>query len=292
MSAIFESKRLAVISSVFNPLGGLFVAFNPDFRIELDQAEIKVKPIVFANISILLSILYSISLGGLLLIVLYLTSSLTPSIFNAIIVLTIVFFGLMMLNMLSYPKMSLAKKMVELDKSLLFALRHMLIKVRSGIPFFNSIAGIAYSDYGYVSSEFKKVIKQIEGGSSEIKSLEDAAFYNPSHFFRNFIWQVTNSLRAGTDISKTLEVIVKGIEGERYVQIKEFGNRLSPIALMYIMFTVILPALAVTFMTIFTFFFGGTVTELNFYVVPVILLVFNFFFVNLIKSSMPVFEME
>ncbi|MBN1923716.1 MAG: type II secretion system F family protein, partial [Nanoarchaeota archaeon] len=231
-------------------------------------------------------------LGAGLFLVLYLFKILLLNNIILMIAVTLLVSFFSLFNFINMPKLQLLKRGKEIDVSLLFALRHMLIKVKSGIPLFDSMVGIAYGDYGVVSSEFKKMIRDIEGGTNEIVALEKIGFHNPSSFFRRFVWQMTNSLRAGTDVAKTLEVIVKSIEDERYLEVKAFGSRLSPIALMYIMFTIIVPALGTTFLTVFSSFFGGAIPEYVFYFIPVILLFSNLLFMNIIGSTRPMFEMN
>lgn len=290
MRKLFENKRLAKLASFLRPLSQFFLVLSPNLAVELEQAEYKVKPTAFATIALLLSLNYTVLILAVLLFFLYLFEILILN--NVLIVLGLifVFFLFSTFNLMNLPKLYLIRKSREIDVSLLFALRHMLVKVKSGIPFFDSVVGIAYGNYGAVSKEFRKFVKDVQGGQSEIIALEKLSFYNPSTFLRRFIWQMTNSLRAGTDIASTLEVIVKGIEDERYLQVKEFGSRLSPIALMYIMFTVIIPALGTTFMTIFSTFIGGVVSDELFYLIPVLLILANLFFINVIRNTRPVFE--
>lgn len=292
MKTIFENKQLWVVSFFLKPLASLILIPFQNFPAELDQSGIKVKPNVFVSVSLFISLMYAVSLSALLIAVFYIANILDSTKIAAVLLISLLIFFFNTFYLMSYPKLLLYARIREIDRSLLFALRHILIKVRSGIPFFNSIAGVAYSDYGYVSGEFRKAVKDIEGGTNETTAIEKLSFYNPSPFFRKFIWQIANSLRAGTDIAKTLEVIVKDIQQERYIQIKEFAGRLSPIALMYIMFTVVIPSLSITFLTVFTFFFGISINNQMFYLIPAVLMVLNLFFMNIIKSTIPIFEME
>lgn len=292
MKALFENKRFAKLSAPFRPLASVFLLSLPNLGVELKQVEFKVKKNNFVSISLFFSFVYSLIVALLMTFIFWQFSGFSQDNIILIIVISLFFFAFYLFYLLNYPKLLTFRRVRELDKSLLFALRHMLIKVRSGIPFFNSITGIAYGSYGIVSLEFRQIVRDIEGGTNEVNALEKSGFYNPSPFYRRFIWQITNSLRAGTDISKTLQVIVKGIEDDRYIQIKEFGNKLSPIALMYIMFTIIIPALSITFMTVFASFIGGSISNETFYIIPVILILSNIFFMNIIQSIRPMFEME
>jgi flagellar protein FlaJ len=291
MRNLFENKKLARFANFLRPLSRFFIILSPNLGVELQQADYRVKQLSFASISLLLALSFSVFLELVLLLVLYSFNAFLTQNVILVSLIVLVFFVFTLFNLLKMPRIYLIRKGRELDTSLLFALRHMLVKVKSGIPFFDSIVGVAYGNYGAVSSEFRKYVKDVEGGTNEIVALERLSFYNPSSFLRRFIWQMTNSLRAGTDIAKTLEVLVDGLESERYVQVKAFGGRLSPIALMYIMFTIILPALGTTFLTVFASFLGAKISNEFFYVIPILIVLTNFFFMNIIKSTRPVFEM-
>lgn len=189
-----------------------------------------------------------------------------------------------------YPRSLLIKKNKELERYLLYAVRHLYIKVNSGVTLFDSIIGIAYGNYGAISEEFKKAIKEIEAGSGEIAALERLSISNPSMHFRKVIWQLTNSMRAGTDISNTLRAILTGLEEHQKILIQNFGARLSPLALMYMMLTIILPSLGITFLIVFSSLFAGDLPDMIFLLIPVVLFAANIFFMNIIKSIRPNIE--
>ncbi len=292
MRRLFENKKVAKMAVLFRPIAKIVSVLTPNLAIELKQAEYDVKLIDFISISLFVSFFYSLLLSFAFYLVIAAFSSIGVKTITLTAIIFVILFASILMNLLSSPRLYLLSKARAIDESLLFALRHILIKVKSGIPLFNSIVGVAYGSYGAVSKEFRKFVKDVQGGESEISAFEKLSFYNPSSFFRRFVWQMTNSLRAGGDISQTLEVIVKSIEDDRYIKIKEFSNRLSPIALMYIMFTIIIPALGTTFLTVFSSFFGGKIPNYIFYFIPIIVIISNLFFMMVIQRSRPRFEMS
>jgi len=284
---IYENKRLATLLFFIRPISKAVGLFLPNLESELVQSSMKVKKENFISICVFLSTIYVLSSFLIVQsIFAYSSEELSNNLTLSIIIsLAVGIFSLY--SFINYPKLVVLKKTKKIDNALLFALRHILIKIKSGIPFFNAMVSIAYSNYGQVSEEFKKVIKDVEAGTPEVEALEKISFMTPSHYFRKFVWQVTNSLRAGTDVETALSVIVKNLQDDRYIKIKEFGNKLSPIALMYIVFTVIFPAIILTIFSITSFFFNLEVGSLIFFIMPVILSLFNLFFMSVINSNLP-----
>src|SRR3989338_10168798 len=100
-----------------------------------------------------------------------------------------------------YPKIFVNRKKREIESNLIPALQDMLVQLTSGIPLFSILVNISASDYGALSLEFKKIVRKINAGVSEIDVLEETGEKNPSIFFRRTLWQIINGMRAGSDIS-------------------------------------------------------------------------------------------
>jgi archaeal flagellar protein FlaJ len=284
---IYENKKLTALLFFLRPLAKAISMFMPNLKSELNQSNIKAKKEDFISICIFLSVMYAISIFLIMEIIFNDLGQWSSQnlLFSTSISLVIGIFSLF--STFNYPKLMVLKKVKDTEKALLFALRHILIKIKSGIPFFDAMVSISYNNYGQVSVEFRKIIKDIQAGTPEVEALEKISLLNPSFFFRKFVWQVTNSLRAGTDIQTALTVIVNNLQEDRYIKIKEFGNKLSPIALMYIIFTVIFPTILLTIFSITSFFFEIEIGVSLFFIVPAILSIFNLFFMSIINSSLP-----
>ena len=55
-----------------------------------------------------------------------------------------------------HPKLLIKRKSRLLEKDLLFALKYMLVRVRSGISLYDAMVGVAQGSYGEVSRDFQK----------------------------------------------------------------------------------------------------------------------------------------
>jgi flagellar protein FlaJ len=206
-----------------------------------------------------------------------------------IVPLTIGFIAFM--YVILYPDLIISKKTRDLDKNLLFALRHLQIQVKSGIPLFDSLVSISQGKYGLISDEFKNCVKKISTGEPEVNSLEELVFRNPSLFFRRVIWQISNAIRTGTDLGNTLDAIVDNLSNEQKVAIRRYGSQLNPLSMMYMMTAVIMPSLGITFLILLSTFSGLAVSEFLFWFILCILIVFQFSFVGIVKSRRPTIEL-
>jgi len=149
-----------------------------------------------------------------------------------------------------YPKLYSTRKQKELEKNLLSALDDMLVQLNSGVPLFDILVNISDSDYGVLSEEFKRIVKKINAGVPQATVLEMAGEANPSVFFRRTLWQISNGMRAGSDISIIVKDSIRSLNEEQLIQIQTYGNKLNPMIMFYMLVSVILPALSITFLIV------------------------------------------
>ncbi len=149
-----------------------------------------------------------------------------------------------------YPKIYLSRKQRDIEKNLIPALEDMFIQLNSGIPLFDIMTNISDADYGILSEEFKKAVKRINAGEPEAEVLDDLGKRNPSVFFRRTLWQISNSMRAGSDMAIVVKDSIKALNEEQFIQIQTYGSKLNPLIVLYMLIAVIIPALSITFLTI------------------------------------------
>ncbi len=189
-----------------------------------------------------------------------------------------------------YPRIIITKKVRELERNLLFALRHLLIQVRSGITLFDSMVSVSRAGYGLVSEEFNDAVRKISTGSMDVTALEELALRNPSIYFRRSLWQITNALRAGADIAGTLESIINNLSNEQRIMVRKYGSQLNPLAFMYMMFGIIVPSLGISLMISLSSFTGLAIDPIYFWGIIAFLVIFKFNFIGIVKSKRPSVE--
>lgn len=278
------------LSSVFKYQAFTLNKFIPNLKNELSQADIDINSRDYLSIAMFSALLMSVTIFVLVFFLGMITAPVMTAFITAIMIGIILYFA-ELLYAIFYPRVVIQRKVKLLERDLLFALRYILIRIKSGVSLYDAMVGIAQGNYGQISIEFKKAIKEIATGTEEVVALENMALRAPSTFFRRTIWQITNNLRAGSDISKILETITSTLVREQKILIRRYGSELNPIILMYMMFAIIIPSLGVTVMIVMSSLSGLAVPIYVFYLIPVAVFIEQIFFTRIIKDKKPTMSM-
>jgi len=202
----------------------------------------------------------------------------------ALILLFIVFNYFML-----YPEAMMVKRKRELDYEIVFAGRHIVIALKSGMPLFETLVG-ASSGYGEVSREFKKIVDKIILGVPMTQAIREIAQNNPSKYFVRMTMQIANSVASGADVGESLEAVIDQISKEQMIQLKEYSQKLTPAVMFYMLFGIIVPSIGVVFaaalLSVISAGQYGFSAEL---LIPVFLIIaiVQFLFLGVIESSRP-----
>ncbi len=188
-----------------------------------------------------------------------------------------------------YPKLYSSRKEKDIEKNLIPALEDILVQLNSGVPLFTILVNISSSEYGELSNEFKRAVKKINSGIPQIEVLEDLGEKNSSIFFRRTIWQISNGMRAGSDISIIIKESIKSLNEEQLIQIQSYGNKLNPMIMFYMLSSIIMPALAITFLTIIASLVGlpESVSIILFLTLFGVVIFIQIMFIGVIRSLRP-----
>jgi flagellar protein FlaJ len=197
--------------------------------------------------------------------------------------------GFVLFSQLTYVRVYNSRKQKEIEKNLIPALEDMLVQLNSGIPLFSILVNISSSDYGALSDEFKRIVRKINSGFPQVEVLEDIGDRNPSIYFRRALWQISNGMRSGSDIGIIIRESVKSLGEEQILQIQNYGNKLNPLIMFYMLITVIMPALAITFLTVITSLVNlpSTLSIILFVGLGVFVIFIQIMFLGSIKSMRP-----
>ncbi len=269
-----------------------FSRMFPNLGAKLDAADIEADEREYAAIMLFLTVFYFVFFTVASTLIFYrlqLDQALQVALpFWALGLCVGLLMGFMMVvQVLVYPTLLLRKKVRSLERNLVFALRAILIQIKSGVSLFDGMATIANGEYGAVSTEFKKAVDKINTGTPAEEALEDMAEKNPSPFFRKVLWQIVNGMKAGADISSVLAETVASMIREQKIAISRYGSQLKILSLMYMMLGVIVPALGVTFLIVLGSFPQIKIDEFTFWVMLLLVVVTEFMYVGIIKSRRP-----
>ncbi|QQR92822.1 MAG: type II secretion system F family protein [Candidatus Iainarchaeum archaeon] len=274
----WASKRLIGLGTQF---GKIFPVSDADMR----RASIPVSSKEYATMSLVIIAFYFV----FFFLVFYTISYRVFGTLNPVlpVVVSAVFGILVMVQLVAYPVIQIKKKVRDLDRNLVFALRTLLVQLRSGVSLFDSMKVVAEGNYGAVSTEFHKAVEQINTGTIQEAALERIAENNPSIYFRRTIWQVVNGMRAGADITQVLAESVDSLTDAQSIQIRNYESQMKILSLVYMMLGVIVPALGITFLIVLSSFPQITITDVYFWVLLTFVGIGQFMYMGIVKSKRP-----
>jgi flagellar protein FlaJ len=259
--------------------------YFPAMRKQMILAGMKETPELFMDRVLVSSIFIALALSILAFSILHTLSS---NVFFALLLLP-VFVLLAFFYLMMYPSVMVLKKKRAIDYELVFAVRHLLIGLRSGMPLFDAMVGISRG-YGEVSKEFNIIVQKATLGMPISQAMREVAQVNPSPSFRRIMIQLANSVGSGGDVADALEVVLNQIFREQIIELKAYGQKLNPLIMFYMIFGIIFPSLGLAFAIILFSFLGSGRFELNAFVLLLFLLmvsVVQFMFLSMVETSRP-----
>ncbi len=281
--SLLPEKVLYSTSKHFIALGRFLSSFFPLLGIWLKQAEYHYSPREYSAMAFTAALFNSLFLFVLLSLIGYLIQ-------RDLIVLSIAIAGFMLiftlLSILSYPIIVSMRRARQIDVNLINAVRQVVIELHSGVTLFSAMKSVTI-EYGEASREFKKITDKVESGIAEADALAEASASTPSNGMKRVLWQISNALKVGSDISTALEAQLDDLTSERLEQIRRYGQELSPWTMMYMLVAIIFPSLGVTTLIVLSTFIHTAIPVIIFPAILFVMLLFQLFFINLVGTRRP-----
>ncbi len=281
--SLVPEKPLYAISRHFLSTGSFLSSFFPNLDLTLKQAEYSYSAREYASMSFAAALINAIFMLVGLVTISYL---LQRDLLAVILFLCLCVFFVSFSSIIFYPGMRAARRAQLIEHNLIYAVRQILIELRSGVTLFSALASVT-TDYEETSKEFAKIVNKIESGAPELDVLAEASTTSPSPGMRKVLWQVSNALKVGSDISSALDSQVQDLMKERIEQIRKYGQELSPWTMMYLLGAVIFPSLGVTMLIVLTTFINTPLPDNLFLLLSIFLAGFQVFFMHLVSSRRP-----
>lgn len=144
-----------------------------------------------------------------------------------------------------YPSAVANERATKLNRELPFALRQLATQVKAGVSFHKAMSSIVNSKYGPMSEEFRRVINDIEKGSSTEQALLKLAARTKSRGLKKAIVQILRALKSGGNLSETITAIADDVSFELRMKVRDFTEKLNFISVIYIMIGVVGPVVLV-----------------------------------------------
>jgi flagellar protein FlaJ len=198
----------------------------------------------------------------------------------------LIFYVYLLYFFFNYPTSRIFKFRKAVSRELVFAGRFLIIELESGLPVYDAFVHVS-ANYRNVGKYFQNIVHKASLGTDLETAIEQEAEIVPSQDLKKILWQVLNSIKTGADISDALNTVLDQLVREQQVEVEEYGRKLSPMAMFYMIFAVILPSLGMTMFMVLATFIGFKLDLISLVVIAAVLGFVQFLFLASIKSARP-----
>jgi len=207
------------------------------------------------------------------------------------IVLGVAIFYALFNKFIQYPIDRSKNVGTEVERDILFAMRDIVIGMRSGMPLFNAMTAVS-TGYGAASREFAKVVEQVQLGLPIEQAIDEVSNKSTSKTFKRMMLQASVSIKSGADIVAALQSVLDEVAQERVIELRRYGQRLNALAMFYMLFGVIFPSMGIAIAAILTTFINiFTVDQTTLIAALVFIFFLQIVFLNIMRGSRPVYAM-
>ncbi|MBD3204555.1 hypothetical protein GF327_09770 [Candidatus Woesearchaeota archaeon] len=237
-----------------------------------------------------LSTAFIMTLGILLIIFMFLSSFVSIDTILLILLISFpVLFFILFVYFFQIPTVKINKVKRMINREIIFAGRFLIVELESGVPLYNAIKNVS-KNFQVVGAYFQEIVEKVRFGTTLEEAINEAVDQVPSESLRRILWQMSNSISTGSDVVKPLRNVISTLVKEQQIEISEYGRKLNPLAMFYMLIAVVVPSLGITLLTIMTVFLGLTLSLPILMVIAGLLAFMQFMFVAIINSSRPAID--
>ncbi len=158
----------------------------------------------------------------------------------------LVSFFMILVFIFYYPHIKKENKYSSISKELPYALRHLSTELRAGKSLFDSLDSVATSDYGVLSEEFSRVLEEIKYGESTENAFLNLEKRVGSNALSRVIREILASLRVGSNLSNSLNIIAEDVNFDIRMKLKEYSEKLNAFIMIYTFLAILAPVIVLT----------------------------------------------
>jgi flagellar protein FlaJ len=253
----------------------------PDLKLKLSRARIREEPEHYVQKTFQTAIVLSFSL----LIVAFAFVK-KPAVFLAFPIIFIFSFS----YFLRFVDVKIEKMKRRINQEIIFAGRFLIIELQSGVPIYNAFINLG-KNYETIGPCFNEIVEKVNLGTTMEDAINEAITLTPSPELRKLMWQVLNSMRTGADVADSLNAVIDQIVRQQQIAVKEYGRKLNPLAMFYMMMAVIVPSLGTTVLIVLVTFIGFNLSLPFLLVIAGLVGFVQLMFFAVIKSARPPMEL-
>lgn len=203
-----------------------------------------------------------------------------------VFVFALILLPVLYMYFIKYVDLKIDKIRKQIDQEIIYAGRFIIIEIESGVPLYTAIQNVE-KNYEYVGKYFGDIVNKVYLGTSIEDAINETMINTPSNNLRKVLWQMMNSMKTGSDIGPSLNSVITQIMKEQQISVQEYGKKLNPLAMFYMMIAIILPSLGVTMLVILATFLGMKIGLTALLAIAAFLGFTQFMFLSMIRSSRP-----
>ncbi len=136
------------------------------------------------------------------------------------------------------------------EKYLPFALRHLAVEVRAGMGLYQAMRAVANADYGVLSEEFRRTLREIDQGKSMEVALSNLASRSMSRGLRRAVASILRAVRIGGNLSDTIMAIARDVSFEQRQKVAAYSEKLNFFGVLFMFVGVVFPVMLAMLTTI------------------------------------------
>lgn len=141
------------------------------------------------------------------------------------------------------PRRRAKSRVVEVNRLLPYGLRHMGTQLSSGIGLPETMTSVSKADYGALSEEFSRIIRDMNAGLGFEEALASMDKRVDSEPLRRATRQIQRALRTGGDLAKTLNMLADETAFEIRMKLRDYTQSLNMFTMIYMFVSAVIPAM-------------------------------------------------
>lgn len=155
-------------------------------------------------------------------------------------------FALLTIAFIYLPQIKRQNKYSQFSKELPYALRQLSTELRSGKSLFDSLDSVANADYGVLSLEFSRLLREVRYGESTENAFIHLNSRVKSKGLSRASSEILSTLRVGGNLSNSLSIIAEDINFDMRMKLKEYSQKLNAFIMIYTFLAILAPVIVLT----------------------------------------------
>lgn len=155
-------------------------------------------------------------------------------------------FALLTIAFIYMPQIKRQNQYSQFSKELPYALRQLSTELKSGKSLFDALDSVVKADYGILSFEFSRLLREVRYGESTENAFIHLNSRVKSKGLSRASSEILSTLRVGGNLSNSLSIIAEDINFDMRMKLKEYSQKLNAFIMIYTFLAILAPVIVLT----------------------------------------------